>query len=291
MDSVSATAKKKVFPCGQSKWKGYSVVLSHMRGIWYHVSFQLELMPEKQFGLGGELGQKMKQKPGEQGPFFPWPAPSEGWKRLLSNTLSNEMHQSRRGAWPGLGKWRVDVTRRGRTRTHVACLHVCVEATHQQRRVGVDWILMCRLGKTLSLSLLLYLLPSEMCSLLSCEHTARIKSLFISLCSLSLPSRSEKDSFTQAPRSNSHSSQFISYCQLELTGSLWESRCLSLMLRFCGLWGYAAGTVCHVPACRQWGASSDCASHGDSASRHTHAHTCRCIETCLRWLLSSRNIQ
>lgn len=56
---------------------------------------------------------------------------------------------------------------------------VCVAASHKPRRVGVYWILMGCLRKTLSLSLFFYHICSQMCGLLSCEHTARIKDLFI----------------------------------------------------------------------------------------------------------------
>lgn len=68
----------------------------------------------------------------------------------------------------------------------VAC--VCAAATHKPRRVGVYWILMGCLGKTLSLSLFFYLILSQACGLLSCEHTASIKDLFISLFRLSFAS-------------------------------------------------------------------------------------------------------
>lgn len=158
---------------------------------------------------------------------------------------------------------------------------MCGEATHQLRRVGVYWILMGCLRKTLSLSLLLYLIPSQACGLVSCEHTSSIKDLFISLLRLCFASRCEKGSFTEAVQSNSHSFQFISYCQLDLTGSLWESRCLSLMLLLCGLWAYAGGTMCHVPACLQ----GLCQTMLPLNTQHpdTHAHTCSYIQTCLRW--------
>lgn len=76
----------------------------------------------------------------------------------------------------------------------VAC--VCAVATHNPRRVGVYWILMGCLGKTLSLSLFFYLILCQACGLLSCEDTASIKDLFISLFRLSFASWCEKSSFT-----------------------------------------------------------------------------------------------
>lgn len=61
------------------------------------------------------------------------------------------------------------------------CVCVCAAATHKPRRVGLYWILMGCLGKTLSPSLSLSVSISQACGLLSCEHTASIKDLFISL--------------------------------------------------------------------------------------------------------------
>jgi len=273
--------QKRAIPCEQSHWKGYSVFLLCMRGIG-----SLSLFSTRWTALccgwsnfvSLESRGKRWSKALRAGPFFPWPALLEGWKRLLSNTSSKKTHQSRQGAWPGLRKQRVDVTRREWTWTHVAC-SMCVREGHtpvqtQLRRVGVYWILM-GWEKTLSLSLLLCLIPSQACGLLSCEHTASIKDLFISLFGLSFASWCEKVSFTEVLQSNSHSSQFISYCQLDLTGNLWESRCLSLMLPLCGLWGYAGGTMCHVPACLQ----GFCQTMLPLSIQHpdTHAHTCSYI--------------
>lgn len=99
------------------------------------------------------------------------------------------------------------------------CFSECVKATHQLRRVGVCWILMGCLGRTVSRSVLLYFIPCQACGLLSCEHTASIKDLFISLFELSFASWCEKGSFTEAVTSNSHSSQFY---QLLPIGCNWE---------------------------------------------------------------------
>lgn len=128
------------------------------------------------------------------------------------------MHQSRRGAWLGLGKRRVDVTRRGRTWTHAACVCVCVWRPHTSTDAWECIGFSCAVWERhCPLSLHFYLVPSPACGLLSCEHAATIKDLFISfwasffLC--------KKSSFTEALQSNSHSSQFISYCQ---TSSNWE---------------------------------------------------------------------
>lgn len=56
---------------------------------------------------------------------------------------------------------------------------VCAAASHKPRRVGVYWILMGCLGKTLSPLSFLYHICSQMCGPLSCEHAAGIKALFI----------------------------------------------------------------------------------------------------------------
>lgn len=216
--------QKGSFPCGQSHWKGYSVVLLCMRGIWSPSLFSCSwttLWSRWNDFVSLESRGKRWSKASREGPFFTWPAPLEGWKRLLSYTSSKKMHQSRRRVWPGLKKRRVDVTRRGWTWTHVACVCVFAEATHKPRRVGVYWILVGCLGKTLSFSLFFCLILSEACGLLSCEHTASIKDLFIFLFGLSFASRCKKGLFTEATASNSRSSQFICYCQLDLTRSLW----------------------------------------------------------------------
>lgn len=127
--------QKGSFPCGQSQWKGYSVVLLCMRGIWSPSLFSCSwttLWSRWNDFVSLESRGKRWSKASREGPFFTWPAPLEGWKRLLSYTSSKKMHQSRRRVWPGLKKRRVDVTRRGWTWTHVACVCVCVCGGHTQ---------------------------------------------------------------------------------------------------------------------------------------------------------------
>lgn len=175
--------QKGPFPCGQSHWKGYSVVLLCMRGIWSPSLFSCSwtaLWCRWSDFVSLESRGKRWSKASRAGPFFPWPAPLEGWKRLLSYTSSKKRIKVGGECGPdweseGLMLWGGD--EHGHMwRVARAC--VCAVAPHKLRRVGVYWILMGCLGKTLSL--FFYHICSQMCGLLSCEHTASIKDLFIS---------------------------------------------------------------------------------------------------------------
>lgn len=85
--------QKGSLPCGQSHWKGYSVVLLCMRGIWSPSPFSrvwttlwclwsdFVLLKSRGKRWSGAL---------RAGPFFPWPALLEGWRRLLSYTWSKK---------------------------------------------------------------------------------------------------------------------------------------------------------------------------------------------------------
>ena len=144
---------------------------------------------------------KDEAKPREQALSSHGPTPFGGVKKIIVVHIEWKTHQSRRGVWPGLRERRVDVTRRGWTRTHVAySVCVCVRWPHTSpdawECIGFSWAVW---EKTLSLSLFFYLILSQACGLFSCEHTASIKDLFISPSFGSLfASWCEKGSFTGA---------------------------------------------------------------------------------------------
>lgn len=81
-----------------------------------------------------------------------------------------------------------------------------------------------------------------------------------------------KDFIHLAHSPRTHSSQFISYCQLKLIWSLWESRCLSLMPLDCGVRGSTGGTMCHVPACLRGLCQKPCFLSIHCTHRHTRPH-------------------
>lgn len=85
--------QKGPFPCGQSHWKGYSVVLLCMRGIWSPSLFSCSwtaLWCRRSDFVSLEIQGERWSKASRAGPFFPWPTLLEGWKRLLSNTSSKK---------------------------------------------------------------------------------------------------------------------------------------------------------------------------------------------------------
>lgn len=191
--------QKGPFPCGQSHWKGYSVVLLCVRGIWsqslFNCSWTAPWCRRCDFVLGNRWSEGSRAVP-----FFPWLALLEGWKRLLSYISSKEKKKrfkvgvkcGLKWASKGLMLWRGD----GQM-WHVACVHGGL--THAQTRgcIGFScgvWERHCSLS--LSLFFLSHLLSN---GLLSCEHTASKKDLFISFTSWS-----EKGSLTL--ESNSQSS-------------------------------------------------------------------------------------
>lgn len=132
-----------------------------------------------------------------------------------------------------------------------------------------------------------------MCGPLSCEHAGGIKAPFISS---PLRRNVEKASFTEPCRLTPTHPNLSVTANLGLTGSLWESRCLSLMPLRCGLWGYAG---------RNYVSCSGMSVRGSpktvmSLSRHTHtrphmrpAHMKRnaCGEASGDCLLWCRNVQ
>lgn len=77
-----------------------------------------------------------------------------------------------------------------------------------------------------------YRICSQMCGLLSCEPAGGIKAPFIQS---PLRRDAEKASFTEPCRLTPTHPNLSVTANLGLTGSLWESRCLSLMPLRCGL--------------------------------------------------------
>lgn len=160
--------------------------------------------------------------------------------------------------------------------------------------IGFSWAVWERHCPSLSLSLffLSHLLSNVWSPLMwtCCQYKG---SLHLSLFAY----WREKGSFTgPCSRTPTHPNLLIliSYRQLGLTGSLWESRCLSLMPLHCGLWGHAGGNMCHVPTCLQEPHQNQAALLY-TAPRHTHSHSHIGRQACggapAQYVLSCQNVQ
>lgn len=145
----------------------------------------------KLFCLAREPGQKMKQSV-ESRAFLPMARSLGGVKKIIVVQHRVKNASKSAGSVARIERAKGRCYEEGDEHGHmwrVACACVCVWRPHKPRRVGVYL-------KALSLSLFFYLILSKACGLLSCEHTASIKDLFISLVWLSFASSCEKGLFT-----------------------------------------------------------------------------------------------
>lgn len=221
------------------------------------VSFQLQLnyaaVPAKQFCLGQKMKRGLKS-----GAFLPMARSLGRVKKIIVVHIEIKKKEERitsKSAWSVAGIERAKGLMLWGGDGSVWHVSMCVRRPRTSldawEWIGFSWVVWER-----HCPLSFYHICSQTCGLLSCEHSASIKDLFISLFHIPM----WKGFIHRARLSNPHPN-FISYCQLGLTGSLWESRCLSLMLLHCGLLGWAGGIMRHVSAC---------SNQGSPPNTHTH---------------------